>query len=65
MLSGLDGRPGVQLAPNRSAEGYDPLTLCRELNKESDATEKALRDDLDRLSVVRQELLVSLVWVAW
>jgi hypothetical protein len=41
------------------------LALCRELNKESDVTEKALRDDLHWLSIAHQKLAVSRAWVAW
>jgi hypothetical protein len=55
----LGGQLGVQLAPDHSVEGDDPLALCTELSEESDATEKALRDGLEQLLFVRQKLSVS------
>lgn len=65
MLPALGGRVGVQLTPDCFADGDDPLTLCRELNKENDATEKALQGDLDRLSTTCQKLTVSPTRMAW
>lgn len=59
VLSSLGGQLGVQLAPDHSVEGDDPLALCTELSEESDATEKALRDSLEQLLFVRQKLSVS------
>lgn len=61
---GLDGRAGVQIAPDCSTKGADALALCAELSEEGDASERALRDDLYQFSIVRQKLLVSRVWVA-
>ena len=65
VLSSLGGQLGVQLAPDHSVEGDDPLALCTELSEESDATEKALQGDLDRLSTTCQKLTVSPTRMAW
>lgn len=61
VLPRLDGQPSVQPALDNFYEGVDPQALCRELSEESDTTEKALRVNLDQLSVVRQKLAISCV----
>lgn len=52
-VAGASGLSSAWPISDRSAEGDDPLALCRELNEEGTLSKKALQDDLHQLSTAR------------